>query len=107
MSDLPEKPEYDDRPGRDEYGLVMPFVCVTSRDGPYEDVAFVAGYQVGSIDARLADRRIAATTEMLYAPLREQVDLVAMRHGYETEVLREVEDEWLHIGFTRVEEPPL
>lgn len=64
-----------------EFGLVMPFVVCQSQGGPYEDQAFVAGYELGLLSARLE-----AQPPFLRLPLRtdsmKQVDLIAMRHGY-------------------------
>lgn len=36
-----------------ELSLVMPFVVCTSEGGPYEDESFVAGWDLGTLDARL------------------------------------------------------
>jgi hypothetical protein len=64
-----------------EYGLVMPFVVCASNGGPYDDEAFVVGYQLGILDTLLAQR-----SPVLHWPLRTasmpQVDLIAMRYGY-------------------------
>jgi hypothetical protein len=93
---LPERPDYDDR----DYGLVMPFVCVASAGGPFDDDAFTAGYQMGLLDAKLNKPNLAATTEMIYEQLRGQADLLAMRYGLRMDVLHE-SDGWLHVGFAR------
>lgn len=64
-----------------EYGLVMPFTVCTSKGGPYDDASFVAGYEMGLLDARLADgpARVNASLRSDSIP---QIDLLAMRHGY-------------------------
>jgi hypothetical protein len=69
-----------DSGSEDNYGLVMPFVAVASRGGPYEDAAFVAGYRAGLIDAELK----AGGTHSRYVEtdLVAQLDLVAMCNGY-------------------------
>lgn len=36
-----------------EYDLVMPFVTVTSAGGPHDDDAYVAGFEMGALDACL------------------------------------------------------
>lgn len=92
--------EYDDR---EPMSLVLPFVCVASVGGPYADEAFAAGWQAGTIAAKLADRRIAVMTEMVRTPLVEQLDLVAMDAGYSTDTLDVLDDGWTHLGFTRVD----
>lgn len=67
------------------YGLIMPFVVCRSKDGPYEDDSFVAGYQAGRADSALA--AIAAVegdglTLTTYPDLVPQLELIAMRHGF-------------------------
>lgn len=69
--------------------LVMPFTCVTSVGGPYDDRAFAAGFQAGQIDRSLA--AIAAVEgQGMYditvrTDLAPQLDLIAMRHGFTTD----------------------
>lgn len=95
---LPERPDYDDRDAG--YALVMPFVAVKSKDGPFDDDAFVAGFQAGALYQKLAGHDLVATTEMVYEALEEQVDLIAMARGLATEILWRG-DGWIHVGFTR------
>lgn len=66
-----------------EYGLVMPFVVVTSAGGPYDDAAFVAGYECGLIDATLhALTQVDAELDRWVSrDVVPQLDLIAMRHG--------------------------
>ena len=74
-----------------EYELVMPFVAVTSQGGPFDDTAYVAGYELGVLDGQLAGPH-APTPERPGPPSVqdwrwiktanvEQADLIAMRHG--------------------------
>ena len=98
MSDTPEPPEWDDR----EYELVMPFVSVSSKGGPYSDESFTAGFQAGEISGKLSERVILATTFLIYSELISQVDLIAMRYGYSMEVLHR-EDPWAQVGVTRID----
>lgn len=75
--------------------LVMPFVVTTSHGGPYEDVAFVAGYEAGRMDARLAAVAAAeghSLTATVHTGLLPQLDLIAMRHGFTVE--SEASEEW-------------
>lgn len=94
---LPDRPEYDDR---DEYALVMPFRCVTSVGGPFDDDAFTAGWQAGALYQKLSVPNLVAASEMLYEALEAQADLIAMRFGLDVEVLWRG-DGWVHLGFTR------
>lgn len=73
----------DDQP---EYDLVMPFVACASNGGPYDDAAFTAGYQAGGLDKALEILAAAGASELratVYTPLVPQLDLVAMRHGFQ------------------------
>jgi hypothetical protein len=68
-----------------EYGLVMPFVIVTSHGGPFDDGAFVAGMTCGALDQELtitAALRTLPRERYIDARYLPQVDLIAMRHGY-------------------------
>jgi hypothetical protein len=82
-----------------EYDLVMPFVTVASKGGPYDDGAYVAGYEMGLIATALAqgppDRQ--ATIRTANVP---QADLLAMQYGYGY-IAERSEDvpEWTHVKF--------
>lgn len=65
-----------------EYDLVMPFVTVTSKGGPHEDVAYTAGWSMGALDAFLEHRRPAIHEDTIYADSVPQADRIAMKHGY-------------------------
>lgn len=85
----------------DEFSLMMPFVVVESNGGPYDDAAFVAGYQCGTVDAKLAAAKAVGANhlvEVCYSDLRAQIDLIAMRHGYTVDVVDE-DDEWSTYSF--------
>jgi hypothetical protein len=73
-----------------EYGLVMPFKpAVKSGTGPYDDQSFVAGYQAGQIDRALSVQRAVQGTGMqttVYTELIPQLDLIAMRYGFELKI---------------------
>lgn len=64
-----------------EYGLVMPFTVCATEGGPYDDAAFVAGYQCGLIEARMTAGD-PVVKEYVPPPLVPQIDLLAMRFGY-------------------------
>lgn len=86
-----------------EMDLIMPFVTVASQGGPYDDDAYVAGYEMGQLDAALA-----AGPDELAATVRSenaiQADLIAMRHGYActTEVYAP-SPEWSIVSFAPAE----
>lgn len=87
-----------DQPETDGWGLVMPFVACRSHGGPYDDDAFVAGFQVGQINRALA--AIAALegdglTAMVRADLAAQLDLIAMQHGFPHVERTEHDGHWM------------
>lgn len=85
------------------YKLVMPFLPVESRGGPYEDEAYTAGFQMGRIDRFLEVRRLAKVEQLIYRENLPQADLMAMRHGYRLEVAEYEENpDWVFICFFRV-----
>jgi hypothetical protein len=85
------------------YELVMPFVVVTSVGGPFDDNAFAAGWTCGQVDTQLAAKP-AELALSGYTNLREQFDLIAMKHGYQlqTDVVAPEGDEteWTVYKFT-------
>lgn len=67
----------------EHWSIVMPFVTVASKGGPYDDEAYCAGYEIGRLDAALArDNGVADVLVTVHTPNAPQVDLVAMRHGF-------------------------
>jgi hypothetical protein len=69
-----------------EYGLVMPFLPVKSKGGPHDDDAYVAGYEMGLMSARLESVGdwVVNCAFTIHAENAVQADLVAMRHGFVT-----------------------
>lgn len=65
--------------------LVMPFVAVTSRGGPFDDAAYTAGYEMGLLDAALQAAAGPIVERTVREENREQADLLAMRHGWTIE----------------------
>lgn len=91
-----------------EYGLVMPFVVAASVGGPYEDEAFTAGWQLGSLDYSLADpARYLPMVITVPVGCVPQVDLIAMRYGCRAE-LGEEDDSgtWRTMRIIESEETP-
>lgn len=84
-----------------EYGMVMPFLPLRSKGGPYDDWAYCGGFEMGRLDAALeahAERGEAPdpTPFTIQAENREQADLIAMRHGYIGEASVTDVPEWVH-----------
>lgn len=69
-----------------EYGLVMPFVLTDDHGGPYDRHAFVSGYRLGQLDVQLSLAKampLVEPQEFVAHPIeQQQIDLIAMRHGY-------------------------
>lgn len=68
-----------------QYEMVMPIVLAKSNGGPFDDASVVAGMTCGTLDQEL--KMTAALNTLPHeryidVPLLEQVDLIAMRHGY-------------------------
>ena len=97
--------ESDANDDQQEHRLVMPFVVCQSQGGPYDDTAFVAGYTAGTIDAALhAAEQIVAEFKWMVSPdLIPQLDLLAMRYGFDLthEPWDEHPDEWTEVTITK------
>lgn len=75
--------------------LVMPFVAVTSKGGPYDDAAYVAGYEMGVLEGQLSGAHDpvegtsgppgVGTVRWIRKANADQVDLIAMKHGRRVE----------------------
>jgi len=99
-----------DKPEEEGYGLLYPFVCVTSKGGPFDDQAFTAGMTVGRLDMALtvalaagADRYRATVPTALV----EQLELVGMARGFPVLIAEQVTEtdgypampEWTFVTF--------
>jgi hypothetical protein len=87
-----------------KYDLEMPFVTVTSKGGPHEDGAYVAGWEMGALDALLEHARPPLVESTIHASNVPQADLVAMKHGYDT-TFTEYDDEWSFLKATSKDSP--
>lgn len=91
-----------------EYELVMPFVAVTSQGGPYDDLAYAAGWEMGVIDVFL--QVLPESQHGHRVHIREgnlpQADLVAMKRGWVV-THSEPEDGWVLVTFIRGTELPV
>lgn len=88
----------DDEP---EHGLVMPFLPVASKGGPFDDAAYAAGYEMGLLDALLGHAyTFGHPSRVIRTENRAQADLLAMRHGWRI-TFHEHDDEWVGAEFDR------
>lgn len=94
------------------YGLVMPFLPVKSKGGPHDDDAFVAGYEMGLLDARLGGS-VFDQGQAVRRENREQADLIAMRYGFIAEFIEyddkfgeEVRQQWVMMRVRKAVEVP-
>lgn len=84
------------------YELIMPFLPVQSRGGPYDDHAYAAGYEMGHLAATLAMYEPPTLDITIHATNHEQADLVAMRHNYFIEsTTPDASGVWLHLKLQR------
>lgn len=91
----------------DEFGyeMVMPFLPVQSKGGPHDDEAFVAGYQMGVLDAQLGGS-VFDQGRAVDVTCREQADLIAMRHGFIAEFTDEEIEGWVCMSIRRAVADP-
>lgn len=85
----------------DGVAMIMPFIAVQSHGGPYEDKGFAAGWMCGVIDHVLQQRRHKEQRQLVQREMLDQLDLIAMRHGYVMEA-EQSSEEWWEVKFTRV-----
>lgn len=72
-------------PGPETPALVLPFLPVTSRGGPYDDDAYTAGFEMGMLHSQLGSPAVAPWGTLLvtlHTGNRAQADLIAMHHGW-------------------------
>lgn len=100
---MPELHDHDD----EELELVMPFIVVTSVGGPFDDDAYVAGFEMGKLDALLGDylRAGVEVEEVVRTENVPQADLIGMRNEWAMEHRPSAltPDVWSHVRFTRIE----
>ncbi len=74
-----------DQPEHEGLELAFPFTVCQSNGGPYDDEAFVAGYQAGRVDTALKTAAaIGATTYTVtvLTTLVGQLELIGMHYGF-------------------------
>lgn len=95
-----------DLPDEDNgYALLMPFVVCQSQGGPFDDVSFTIGFELGQIDRELAMCQ-TLSSEPIARYIHEdglpQLDLIAMRRGFTIKVGHlDGSDEWRYVEFIR------
>ena len=89
------------------YGLVMPFIVVTSEGGPYDDDAYAAGWEAKTIQIQLIGLAEQSGPLIMVASVlienQPQIDLVAMQQGW-TVAFEPHDDEWVTATFQRGED---
>lgn len=104
MSDTPNVPDPDDDESN-EYDLIYPFVVCASNGGPFDDDAYTAGVEFGTIAAKLAAAPTECT-EMKFTVRSEnvrQLDLAAAHHHWNLTVLEwDSDPSWTFAHFRRV-----
>jgi hypothetical protein len=94
-----------DQPEGDGYDLVMPFVVCQSNGGPYDDDAFVAGFQAGEIDQALKAATTVSAATVRFPTVRTallpQLELIAMNRGFPKVLVDRSEEypEWSDVTF--------
>jgi hypothetical protein len=101
VSDDPD--EVNDLP---RYGLVMPFVSVTSHGGPHDDASYSAGWEMGALDALLEHQKPGIHALTIRDTNIEQADLIAMQHGYQATVETTGVEGWLRFKLTKTQSVP-
>jgi len=86
-----------DQPDEHAMELAVPFIVCQSQGGPYDDDAFVAGFQCGEIDRALLTAAVVGAETVRFPQVHrgilKQLDLIAMNRGY-PHVLIFVSPEW-------------
>lgn len=101
---------YDAGRDADGYDLVFPFVVCRSNGGPYDDDAFVAGYQAGQIYQALgvaAQIGVRSARYTVRTALVPQLELIGMDRGFpvvKAEPWDEHPDEWTFVTFSAEDE---
>jgi hypothetical protein len=94
-----------DQPEEQSWGLAVPFVVCQSQGGPYDDDAFVAGFQCGQVDKALAVSAAAGsrtvTLPLIRTELIRQLELIAMNHGYPVVTVQpeQLSPDWATVTF--------
>lgn len=88
---------------------VILFVCCEAHNGPFDDRAFMAGFQIGQLYEQLHFERPSALSVSVFWELEQMVDLIAMSAGYACAFRRgfRTEDGWIEAFLQRIDNPAL
>jgi hypothetical protein len=84
---MTDETNFEDEDG-EGYELLMPFVVTKSHGGPWDDESFVAGWELGRLDAALGQAegidftRSLTVTAQIRTDGVPQAELIAMKHGF-------------------------
>ncbi len=87
------------------FELAMPFVVCKSKGGPYDDAAYVAGWEGAYWDLELQRMGEFTTGSIVVASIhtdnQPQIDLIAMKHGWSATYEPQDADtpEWMTVTF--------
>ena len=84
-----------------EYNLLLPFLPVESKGGPYDDLAFCAGYDVGYLHAQMRLGEDGVISTQVRSALVKQIDLCAMETDWHMRSDGDEEDDWQPIVLVR------
>jgi hypothetical protein len=82
--------------------ILMPFLPVQSKGGPYDDNAYTAGWEMGQLWHVLEMSTVIGVMASMqdltiHRANREQADLIAMHFGFVAE-FTEYDDEWTRLS---------
>lgn len=72
--------------GDDDVELGVPLIPVASQGGPYDDDAYMAGWEMGALAVELEYTRPPLLQRKVRRDNVRQADLLGMRYGYRVEV---------------------
>jgi len=88
-----------------DYELAVPFTVCASNGGPFEDGAYVAGYEMGLLAGEFNFTTDPAIEQVIRTDNVTQADLLAMHYGWKLESRPDAiyGSEWSHIRCTRID----
>lgn len=84
----------------EDYAMLMPLVACASQGGSFDDVAYCAGWEMGSLFQILSMSAVRAMAMSIRADNQKQADLIAMNAGFVMYV-HGTRDGWAAVEFTR------
>lgn len=94
---MTEEPK--DEPETSAYSMVLPFVTVASKNGPHEDQAYTAGWEMGVLYEKLRTTPHEMQIITILTENLPQADLILMKYGYTSEKIQQEPDvpEWTRL----------